>query len=157
MTITSTTSHTAWIRPEDAGLSGLLQVLTEQTDVADYPHATRVEHEVLVYDWATLRHTAEDDVTRRDVQAELARALSEGPGIVVLADAFDSEPLGRATAAFERMIAEQRASGTAAGDHFAKPGANDRIWNALEKLAVADPEAFVDYYANDAVALAAQA
>ena len=55
------------------------------------------------------------------------------------------------------MIAEQRASGAAAGDHFAKPGANDRIWNALEKLAVADPEAFVDYYANDAVALAAQA
>ena len=32
-------------------------------------------------------------------------------------------------------------------DHFAKAGANDRVWNALEKLAVRDSEAFVDYYA----------
>ncbi|MGO4601945.1 phytanoyl-CoA dioxygenase family protein [Terrabacter sp. 2YAF2] len=157
MTVTATSSATHWIRPEDAHLSDLLEVLTEQTHLADYPHATRVERQVLVYDWATLRHTAADDASRRDVQAELARALSDGPGIVVLAGAFDAEPLDRATAAFERMIADQRASGAAAGDHFAKPGANDRIWNALEKLAVADPEAFVDYYANDAVALAAQA
>ena len=37
------------------------------------------------------------------------------------------------------MIATQRASGATSGDHFAKPGANDRVWNALEKLAVADP------------------
>ncbi len=157
MTITPTSSRTGWIRPEDAQLSDLLEVLAERTDLADYPHAARVEQVVLVYDWATLRHTAADDVTRRDVQAELARAFSDGPGIVVLAGAFEAEPLDRATAAFEWMIAEQRASGTAAGDHFAKPGANDRIWNALEKLAVADPGAFVDYYANDAVALAAQA
>jgi ectoine hydroxylase-related dioxygenase (phytanoyl-CoA dioxygenase family) len=157
MTITPTSSRTGWIRPEDAQLSDLLEVLVERTDLADYPHAARVEQEVLVYDWATLRHAAADDVTRRDIQAELARAFSVGPGIVVLAGAFEAEPLDRATAAFEWMIAEQRASGTAAGDHFAKPGANDRIWNALEKLAVADPGAFVDYYANDAVALAAQA
>ena len=26
------------------------------------------------------------------------------------------------------------------GDHFAKPGANDRVWNALEKLALRAPE-----------------
>ena len=36
-------------------------------------------------------------------------------------------------------------------------GANDRVWNALEKLAVAEPECFVDYYASDGVALAATA
>ncbi|HET7800575.1 MAG TPA: phytanoyl-CoA dioxygenase, partial [Humibacillus xanthopallidus] len=157
MTVTSTSSQTRWIRPEDAHLSDLLEVLRERTDLADYPYATRVEQEVLIYDWATLRHTAADEVTRRDVQAELSRALADGPGIVALTGAFDAEPLERTTAAFERMIAEQRASGTTVGDHFAKPGANDRIWNALEKLAVADPAAFVGYYANDAVALAAQA
>lgn len=157
MTMTSTSSHARWIRPEDAHLSDLLEVLAERTDLADYPHATRVEQQVLVYDWTTLRHMAADEDSRRDVQAELALALSDGPGIVVLAGAFADEPLDRATRAFERMIVEQRASGASAGDHFAKPGANDRIWNALEKLAVADPGAFVDYYANDAVALAAQA
>jgi hypothetical protein len=51
----------------------------------------------------------------------------------------------------------RRRAGGARGDHFGKPGANDRIWNALEKLAVKDPEAFVDYYANDLVALGARA
>ena len=65
--------------------------------------------------------------------------------------------LDRTTAAFNRMIADQRSRGAAAGDHFAKPGANDRVWNALEKLAVTDPEAFVAYYANDVVALVATA
>ncbi len=157
MTMTSTGSRPHWTRPEDARLPDLLAVLDQQTDLGEYPHATRVEQEVLIYDWATLRHTAGVDTSRRDVQAELARALSDGPGIVVLTGAFEAAPLDRATAAFERMIVTQRASGIAAGDHFAKPGANDRIWNALEKLAVADPEAFVDYYANDALALAAQA
>ena len=57
------------------------------------------------------------------------------------------------TAAFDAMIADERAAGGGHGDHFAKAGANDRVWNALEKLAVRDPEAFVDYYANDILAL----
>jgi ectoine hydroxylase-related dioxygenase (phytanoyl-CoA dioxygenase family) len=54
------------------------------------------------------------------------------------------------------MIHAQRASGIASGDHFAKPGANDRVWNALEKLAVAAPDVFVDYYASEVLALAAR-
>jgi ectoine hydroxylase-related dioxygenase (phytanoyl-CoA dioxygenase family) len=148
---------TGWLTREDCRLQDLLEVLDDETRLEDYPHATRVEQEVLVYEAAALRHTASDPQARRDVQAELARALSEGPGIVVLAGAFDEEVVDRATAAFERMIAEQHAAGTAGGDHFAKPGANDRVWNALEKLALGDPEAFVEYYANDLVALAATA
>ena len=43
------------------------------------------------------------------------------------------------------MIAQEKADGLTRGDHFATPGANDRVWNAMEKLAVADPETFVDY------------
>ena len=40
-----------------------------------------------------------DDITRRDVQAEHARAHADGPGINVLTQAFDPEPLEHATAA----------------------------------------------------------
>src|SRR6478735_532717 len=68
MTTTATSSPPSWIRPEDARLSDLLEVLAARTDLADYPHASRVEQEVLVYDWATLRHMAADDAGRRDVQ-----------------------------------------------------------------------------------------
>ena len=148
----------AWLTPEDCRLSDLLAVLDEQTRLEDYPHASRVDQQVLVYDSAAVRPQLADREGRREIQAELARALSSGPGIVVFARAFDDESvLDRTTAAFNRMIADQRSRGTAAGDHFAKPGANDRVWNALEKLAVTDPEAFVAYYANDVVALAATA
>jgi ectoine hydroxylase-related dioxygenase (phytanoyl-CoA dioxygenase family) len=71
----------------------------------------------------------------------------------VVREAFSPAVLARASAAFDALIAEQRASGAQAGDHFARPGANDRVWNALEKLAVADPETFVDYYTNPTLAL----
>jgi ectoine hydroxylase-related dioxygenase (phytanoyl-CoA dioxygenase family) len=153
MTTTSTsTAAPVWLRPEDGRLDDLLEVVAEHTDPSAYPQADRVEQEVLVYDAATV---ARQD--RRTVQAELARALSDGPGIVVLAGAFDAEAVDRVSAAFDAMIADQRASGTAAGDHFAKPGANDRVWNALEKLALRDPAAFAAYYGNDVLALVAEA
>lgn len=158
-TTTRATAPTpAWLRSEDCRLDDLLEVLADETRLEDHPHAARVEQQVLVYDAATLRGVVTDPAVRREVQAELARALSTGPGIVVIAGAFDDHSvIDRTTAAFNRMIDDQRSRGTAAGDHFAKPGANDRVWNALEKLAVVDPEAFVAYYANDMVALAATA
>ena len=152
------TATPAWISADDCRLSDLLAVLEEQTRLDDYPHATRVEQQVLVYDATALRRALADPGNRRGIQTEIARALSSGPGIVVLTNAFDDESvLDRTTAAFNAMIADQHSRGTAGGDHFAKPGANDRVWNALEKLAVTDPEAFVAYYANDMVALAATA
>jgi ectoine hydroxylase-related dioxygenase (phytanoyl-CoA dioxygenase family) len=92
------------------------------------------------------------------VQAELARALLDGPGIVVFSGAFaDLSVVDRASAVFTELIAEQKASGTAAGDHFATPGANDRVWGALDKLALHAPEVFADYYANDVLALVSEA
>jgi ectoine hydroxylase-related dioxygenase (phytanoyl-CoA dioxygenase family) len=152
-----TTAPRAWLRAADAHLSDLLEVLQAQTDRADYPHADRIEQQVLVYDAGVLRAAGADPEDRRDVQAEIARALSAGPGIVVIEGAFETAVVDGVSAAFTRMIEEQRAAGLAIGDHFAKPGANDRVWNALEKLAVTDPEAFVDYYANDIVALVSTA
>jgi ectoine hydroxylase-related dioxygenase (phytanoyl-CoA dioxygenase family) len=141
-----------WLRPEDARLEDLLQILKEQTDATDYPYAERIEQQVPLYDAARIR--AEDP---RQVQAEFAKALSDGPGIVVLKGAFGKEVVDAATAEFNRMIADQQEAGTAAGDHFAKPGANDRVWNALEKLAIRAPEVFAAYYANDLLALVANA
>ena len=55
------------------------------------------------------------------------------------------------------MIDEQHASGTGGGDHFAKPGANDRIWNSLEKHCLRDPQSFAAYYGNDIIALVSEA
>ncbi|MGC5020745.1 phytanoyl-CoA dioxygenase family protein [Micromonospora sp. DT47] len=158
MTTTPTrTTAQGWLRAADAHLEDLLQVLEAQTDHGDYPHAARVEQQVLMYDAGALQAAGSDPERRPAVQAEITRALSAGPGIVVVDNAFEAAVVDRVSAAFQRMIEEQRAAGTAVGDHFAKPGANDRVWNALEKLAVTDADAFVDYYANDVVALVATA
>jgi ectoine hydroxylase-related dioxygenase (phytanoyl-CoA dioxygenase family) len=146
-----------WLRREDAFLDEFVASLESgRTDLADYPHAEAVEREVLVYG-PGLTDLVADPATRRDVQAEIVTALMDGPGIVVFRGAFAADVIARATAAFDDMLAAQRAAGVTGGDHFAKPGANDRIWNALGKLAVAHPEVFVDYYANDVVALACSA
>ena len=95
------------------------------------------------------------DTERRGRPAEIARALSDGPGIVVFKGAFDADVIDRATDAFFALSAAEKAAGMVTGDHFAKPGANDRVWNALEKLAVSDPALFAEYFGNDIVALAA--
>ena len=144
--------------PADVRLEDLVEVVSTPTHLADHPHAAHVEQGVLVYSSARLREAVSTPEGEDAVRAELVRAFADGPGIVVLEDAWDDlDVVDRATAAFEAIIAEEKAGGATAGDHFAKPGANDRIWNALEKLAVADPEAFVDYYANDLLALVSTA
>ena len=144
-------------RREDCRLEDLLAVLAEPTDVTAYPHADRVEQGVLVYEADAIRPLLADAAAADVLRAELADALADGPGIVVLAGAFDAAVVDRVTAVFEQVIADEKADGRAAGDHFAKPGANDRVWNALEKVAVTDPDAFVAYYSNDLLALAATA
>jgi ectoine hydroxylase-related dioxygenase (phytanoyl-CoA dioxygenase family) len=141
-----------WLKPSNVRLEDLLTVLKEWTDPADYPHAERIEQQVPVYDAVRLRRA-----DAGAVQAEFVTAFTDGPGIVVLKGAFGNEVVDATTAEFTRLIDEQHRSGTAAGDHFAKPGANDRVWNALEKLAVAAPEVFAAYYANDLLALVASA
>ncbi|WP_328997383.1 phytanoyl-CoA dioxygenase family protein [Kribbella sp. NBC_00709] len=141
-----------WLNPADARLEDLLSVVKDQTDPDDYPYAAAVEQQVPMYDAARVR--AADP---RAVQTEFVRAFADGPGIIVLKGAFGNEVVDATTAEFNRLIDEQHRTGVAAGDHFAKPGANDRVWNALEKLAIGAPEVFTAYYANDLLALVSAA
>ena len=146
------------LRESDCRLDEFVALLAQTTDLAAYPHAGRVDDKVLVYDSSTLRAAVATADGLETVGSELVRALTEGPGIVVLERAFaDLTVVDRVTEVFDAIIADERAAGGPAGDHFAKPGANSRVWNALEKLAVRDPGAFVDYYANDVVALVSTA
>jgi ectoine hydroxylase-related dioxygenase (phytanoyl-CoA dioxygenase family) len=142
----------------DVRLEDFVAVVEQTTDLAAYPHADRVESNVLVYDADRLRTAATADAGRDDVRAELVRALTDGPGVIVFEGAFpDHTVVDRVTEVFDEIIADEAAAGGVAGDHFAAPGANSRVWNALEKLAVRAPEAFVDYYANDVIALVSSA
>ena len=140
------------MRAEDCRVEDLAAVVAEQTQVSDYPLADRVESNVLVYAAPALR--AADRGTALE---ELARALGAGPGVVIIEGAVDPATVDRATEVFFGIIDEQHAAGQSVGDHFAKPGDNDRIWNALEKLATAAPDVFVDYHGNDIIDLVSTA
>jgi ectoine hydroxylase-related dioxygenase (phytanoyl-CoA dioxygenase family) len=152
MTAVVRATHKAWIDEADLRLADFREQVQRDTDPADYPLASDVRNNVLVYASATV-----GDADRRALQSELIRALADGPGVVVFEGAFDAAVVDRASEAFFAIIDAQHAAGSAAGDHFGKPGANDRIWNAAQKLALHDPQVFADYYANDALATVCQA
>jgi ectoine hydroxylase-related dioxygenase (phytanoyl-CoA dioxygenase family) len=142
----------------DCRLADFIEMVSTKTDLPEYPQASAVEQNVLIYDGARLRRALSRSAGAERVQAELAHALRDGPGIVVLAGAFaDLSVVDLATRQFEAIIAAQRGAGGTAGDHFAQAGQNDRIWNALEKLALRAPEVFAAYYANDLLATACRA
>lgn len=146
------TRHGRWIAADDLRLEDFRAQVSRATERADYPHADDVRDGVLFYAARTVA-----DADRRDLQAELMGALADGPGVVVITDAFAAEVVDAATAAFDDLIAAQRAASAPAGDHFGAPGANDRVWNAAQKLALHAPQVFAEYYSNDALACVCQA
>jgi ectoine hydroxylase-related dioxygenase (phytanoyl-CoA dioxygenase family) len=147
----STAQH-AWIEAPDCDLDDFRTLVSTDTDPADYPLASDVRKGALVYAARTLA-----GADRHALQTELIRALADGPGVVVFEGVFDADVVDRASEAFRSIITAQRAEGGAVGDHFGKAGANDRVWNAAQKLALHSPEVYADYYANDAIAIVSQA
>lgn len=152
MTAPVRTTDPPWIGESECRIDDFRPQVLRDTERADYPNATEVRSNVPVYSAAAV---AGGD--RRELQAELIRALADGPGVVLFEGAFSSDLVDRANEGFFAIIAAQRAAGRAAGDHFGRPGANDRIWNAAQKLALHAPNVFAEYYANDTLAVVCQA
>ncbi len=145
-----------WLSPDSGDFETFKAQVSRETDPADWPLCANVERNTLVYDGEQVRRSAKDPVSRRDLMAEWVRAFDSGPGVIVIKGAVpDAGVLDRATDVFDEIINSERDGGAGAGDHFAKPGSNDRVWNALEKHCLADPANFAQYYASDALAMAA--
>nr|WP_315238030.1 phytanoyl-CoA dioxygenase family protein [uncultured Albidiferax sp.] len=128
---------------------------------ADYPLASAIVLGVPQYDCDQLRqrlqHGPQPEQFQRGLMAEWSRVWSDGPGVLALQALYaDTAVIDAATGVFQQMIEAERRTGAKA-DHFAKPGANDRVWNALEKLCVQAPEVFAAYYGNPLLALVCQA
>jgi ectoine hydroxylase-related dioxygenase (phytanoyl-CoA dioxygenase family) len=140
------------------GFAAFDQLTAQQTDPAAWPHASTVQHRIPVYDGDRVRTMAADPVERAVLRDEWSALLDEGPGVFAITAAIDDlDVIDRATRVFTNIIDEQHRQGAAAGDHFAKPGANDRVWNSFEKHALADPDSFLRYYSATPIALAAEA
>ncbi|WP_135450843.1 phytanoyl-CoA dioxygenase family protein [Tabrizicola caldifontis] len=147
-----------YFRAEDCDVADLAALCAVGTDKADWPLAAAVEKDVLIYDCPALLPRIVDPALARQLAAEWAEALANGPGVIVLSGAEpDHAMLDAASDLFRGLIDRQNRDGTGGGDHFAKPGANDRIWNSLEKHCLADPANFARYYANPFLALVSRA
>jgi ectoine hydroxylase-related dioxygenase (phytanoyl-CoA dioxygenase family) len=151
-------SDRVWLTKEQCDIEDFRALVERTTDPADYPLASVIEKNIPIYDGDAVRKSAADPERRKALLAEWVEAMTDGPGVIAFKGAFaDKGPVLAATKIFNDMIAEQHATGTGGGDHFAKPGANDRVWNALEKLCLRDPETFAHYYGNEIIALVSEA
>ncbi|WP_112320661.1 phytanoyl-CoA dioxygenase family protein [Oceanibium sediminis] len=142
---------------QDAGDLAAFKALTARTtDPADWPFAERVESNIPVYDGPAV-HAAAQGTARNALMAEWAEVFRAGPGIIVIKGAIDPAIVAKATDLFDQLIAHEKAENLGGGDHFAKPGANDRVWNAAQKHCLADPAGFAAYYGGPVIDLAARA
>jgi ectoine hydroxylase-related dioxygenase (phytanoyl-CoA dioxygenase family) len=90
--------------------------------------------------------------------SEWANVLRNGAGVLVLRGAYkDTAVLDEATGVYEQIIAAEKLENGGGGDHFAASGANDRIWNSLQKLCEDAPEVFLRYFANTPIAAVCEA
>lgn len=145
-----------WLDPASCELADLVAIVETGRAMARPVWADQIIDGVPFYRGDQVSKAMTDG--SHDLQTEMIDVLLNGAGIVVVQGAFaDHAVVDRVTAAFFEIIAEQKALGAVAGDHFAKPGANDRVWNALEKLAIRNPESFAQYYANDTLAFVSAA
>lgn len=129
-------------------LDGFCAELKRPTLLSDFPQTIAVERGIPVYDGSVTATGA----------PEWARVIGDGPGVFVVKRAFEkTDAIDAASEVFRAIIAEERAAGIAAADHFAKAGANDRIWNSLQKLCLRAPDVYGRYMANPVIDLACRA
>lgn len=140
---------------DQASVTDLSAICGKRISPDDYPLATDIQSDVLIYDREVLDDAA--TTNKLAVLSELHKAFSDGPGVIVVRALYpQSYIVDRASQAFEAIMQEEAKTKVQA-DHFSRAGNNGRIWNALQKLAEVSPEIFCEYYANTTLEMVCQA
>ena len=147
-----------WLSADSGDFDTFRQIVSQTARREDTPLANAVVRNIPVYDGAAVDAAALDPSARQALMEEWAHVFAHGAGILVIKQGVaDHAVIDRASAVFDAIIAEEKRAAKGGGDHFAKPGANDRIWNSLEKHCLANPANFAAYYSAHGIALASQA
>ncbi|MCB1378280.1 MAG: phytanoyl-CoA dioxygenase family protein [Alphaproteobacteria bacterium] len=143
-----------WLTGESCSLEEFRSLVERRATSTDYPLAKAIERNVPIYDAAEVEAGAGDRAMALGFMAEWHRIFLDGPGIVVFRGAIrDMNLLDAVSEVLRQIIAEEREATGGKGDHFAKAGANARVWNSHEKLCLQAPKLYARYAANDVVDL----
>jgi ectoine hydroxylase-related dioxygenase (phytanoyl-CoA dioxygenase family) len=153
--------NAGWLSAADCQVGDLDRLVQTQTRAQDCPQAAAILKGVPIYDVKALRATqaasTDPQGWRSQLMAEWAQVWRNGPGVLVVKGLMpDAAVVDAASVEFRALINESQAAGYG-GDHFAKPGTNDRVWNALEKLCLRAPDVFAAYYGNAMLATVCEA
>lgn len=130
-----------------SSISTLKSLCSRATTQSSYPHCKSTPNNIPIYDLSS--YSSSDETTVSAFQEEWHSILHTGPGVYILKHFYSPTSLSiidKSNQAFDRIIAAE--ASTSRGDHFAASNANSRIWNSLQKHALADSKSFIQYYSN---------
>ena len=146
------TSQQVYFSQSDIDYDDLAKICSQKTLQEDYPFADSVSNNVVIYDANYLETFIGDSENELRLKTELHQVLEGGPGVFVIRNLYRHDAIDQSNNIFEKIVESE---GNTSNDHFAS-GTNTRIWNAFQKVALEDPEAFISYYSNNLLKLVAE-
>ena len=143
---------------EDCDLVDFEKIIDQKLAKDSVPNASEVQNNIPIYNVEDLRENLQNSDLRVELMAEWAWVLRESSGAIVLGNAYqDTSVIDEATELYEDIISDEKRKNGGGADHFAAAGANDRIWNSLQKLCESSPDIFFRYFANEPIQAACEA
>ncbi|MDC1541144.1 phytanoyl-CoA dioxygenase family protein [Candidatus Pseudothioglobus singularis] len=146
------TNQQVYFSQSDIDYDDLAKICSQKTLQEDYPFADSVSNNVVIYDANYLETFIGDSENELRLKTELHQVLEGGPGVFVVRNLYRHDAIDQSNKIFEKIVESE---GNTSNDHFAS-GTNTRIWNAFQKVALEDPNAFISYYSNNLLKLVAE-
>lgn len=146
------TNQQVYFNQSDIDYDDLAKICSQKTLQEDYPFADSVSNNVVIYDANYLETFIGNSENELRLKTELHQVLEGGPGVYVIRNLYRHDAIDQSNNIFEKIVESE---GKTSNDHFAS-GTNTRIWNAFQKVALEDPEAFISYYSNNLLKLVAE-
>ena len=142
---------------KDCNIDQFLTLISEKIDPSSLKFAENLEHNIPIYSNHTVVSYLANPITRRQLMSEWASVISELSGALVIKGGIsDLQMLEQVTELFDEIIIKEKAENSG-GDHFGEKGANDRVWNSLQKLCIQNPNLFSRYFSSIALAAVCEA
>lgn len=146
------TNQQVYFSQSDIDYDDLAKICSQKTLQEEYPFADSVSNNVVIYDANYLESFIGDSENELRLKTELHQVLEGGPGVFVIRNLYRHDAIDQSNNIFEKIVESEV---NTSNDHFAS-GTNTRIWNAFQKVALEDPNAFISYYSNNLLKLVAE-